>query len=112
MTGYPMAATVSISSWTGKSNEKPDPHSAAGAGHAAVAACQASSANSKLIILCYHEVAEDALSLSDPYAVDVQLLSKQLAWMKGQGYHFVSVDDILADRNGSVPAGKGRAAEL
>ncbi|WP_287877378.1 poly-beta-1,6-N-acetyl-D-glucosamine N-deacetylase PgaB [Aquitalea sp.] len=60
-------------------------------------------ATSKLIILCYHEVAEDALSLSDPYAVDVQLLSKQLAWMKGQGYHFVSVDDILADRNGSRP---------
>jgi len=63
----------------------------------------AASAQSKLIVLCYHEVAENAQSLSDPYAINVKRLAQQLSWMQGQGYHFVSVDQILADRNGGAP---------
>ncbi|TDR76623.1 poly-beta-1,6-N-acetyl-D-glucosamine N-deacetylase PgaB [Paludibacterium purpuratum] len=59
--------------------------------------------NARLIVLCYHEVSEADAGLADPYAVDVKLLAQQLSWMKGQGYHFVSVDQILADRNGGAP---------
>jgi len=57
----------------------------------------------RLIILCYHEVAEDAAMLADPYAVDVKLLAQQLSWMQGHGFHFVSVDQILAARQGGAP---------
>ncbi|MBV8046822.1 MAG: poly-beta-1,6-N-acetyl-D-glucosamine N-deacetylase PgaB [Paludibacterium sp.] len=66
-------------------------------------ASAAGNPNARLIILCYHEVSESDVGLSDPYAVNVKLLAQQLSWMRGQGYHFVSIDQILADRNGGAP---------
>jgi len=54
---------------------------------------------SRLIVLCYHEVVQNTTP-EDPYAVDTEGLVKQLEWMRGRGYQFVSIDDVLADRAG------------
>ncbi|MDN0084716.1 poly-beta-1,6-N-acetyl-D-glucosamine N-deacetylase PgaB [Crenobacter sp. SG2305] len=57
---------------------------------------------SRLIVLCYHEVVQN-VQPDDPYSVDAVGLVKQLEWMRGRGYQFVSVDDVLADRAGTRP---------
>ncbi|MCW3478666.1 poly-beta-1,6-N-acetyl-D-glucosamine N-deacetylase PgaB [Neisseriaceae bacterium JH1-16] len=58
--------------------------------------------DSRLIVLCYHEVEQNAQP-DDPYSIDVEGLVRQLEWMRGRGYRFVSVDDVLADRAGTRP---------
>ncbi|WP_230369808.1 poly-beta-1,6-N-acetyl-D-glucosamine N-deacetylase PgaB [Paludibacterium denitrificans] len=58
--------------------------------------------SSQLVVLAYHEIDQNSPA-SDVNAVDTKAFVKQLEWLKGQGYHFVSVDDILADRAGSKP---------
>ncbi|PXX40142.1 poly-beta-1,6-N-acetyl-D-glucosamine N-deacetylase PgaB [Aquitalea magnusonii] len=60
-------------------------------------------ADSRLIILCYHEVGQPDARSDDPFAVDARSLVRQMAWMRGQGYQFVSVEDVLADRAGKKP---------
>ncbi|MBV8680737.1 MAG: poly-beta-1,6-N-acetyl-D-glucosamine N-deacetylase PgaB [Aquitalea sp.] len=57
-------------------------------------------AASGLIILCYHEVGQQGERSDDPFAVDARSLARQMEWMQAQGYRFVSVDDVLADRAG------------
>jgi len=64
---------------------------------------QVAGGDSRLIILCYHEVGPQGERSADPFAVDARSLVKQLEWMKGQGYQFVSVEDVLADRAGKKP---------
>lgn len=59
--------------------------------------------SSRLIILCYHEVGQPDARSDDPFAVDARSLVRQMAWMRGQGYQFVSVEDVLADRAGKKP---------
>ena len=60
-------------------------------------------ADSRLIILCYHEVGQPDARSDDPFAVDARSLVRQMEWMRGQGYQFVSVEDVLADRAGKKP---------
>lgn len=57
----------------------------------------------KVSILCYHEIDDRADSLIPGYSIKPELLADQLAWLKKQGFHFVSVDDIVADRSGRRP---------
>ena len=54
-------------------------------------------------VLCYHDVAEDVRVNPDPYAVDTAQLVSQFAWMKENGYHVVSLDDLIAARDGRRP---------
>lgn len=54
----------------------------------------------EVTILCYHEISEPQQSLAADYAVSPTLLVRHLDWLKNNGYHFVSMDDILADREG------------
>lgn len=53
-------------------------------------------------VLCYHDVRDDVLEDYDPdeMAVSTQQLIAHFAWLKGHGYHPVSIDDILAARDG------------
>lgn len=53
-------------------------------------------------VLCYHDVRDDVLEDYDPdeMAVSTQRLIAHFAWLKGHGYHPVSIDDILAARDG------------
>ncbi|KMN34164.1 hypothetical protein VI26_14320 [Chromobacterium sp. LK1] len=57
----------------------------------------------QLIILCYHEVGKTDEAASDPFAVDARSLVRQMEWMRGQGYSFVSLQQVLDDRAGGKP---------
>lgn len=59
-----------------------------------------------LTILCYHEIAAREQALSPDYAVAPADFRRQMLWLRRSGYHFVDVDDVLADRAGrrALPA--------
>lgn len=60
-------------------------------------------ADARLTILSYHEIAERQDALVPAYAVTPTNFVRQLDWLKNNGYHFVSVDAVLADRAGKAP---------
>ena len=51
-------------------------------------------------VLCYHDVQEDVRVTPDPYAVDTAQLVAQFAWLKENGFHAISLDDVIAAREG------------
>ncbi len=57
-------------------------------------------------VLCYHDVQEDVRTNPDPHAVATAQLVAQFAWMKDNGYRVVSLDDVIAAREGrrALPA--------
>lgn len=57
----------------------------------------------KLTILSYHEIVERDQALVPEYAVSPTMFLRQMDWLRNRGYHFVSVDDVIADRNGGKP---------
>ncbi len=57
----------------------------------------------RLTILSYHEVAERDDALIPMYTVTPTMFVRQLDWLKNNGYHFVNVDQVLADRAGKKP---------
>jgi biofilm PGA synthesis lipoprotein PgaB len=57
----------------------------------------------KFTILSYHEVADARDALDRSYAVAPTMFVRQLDWLRNHGYHFVSVDDVLADEAGRRP---------
>lgn len=57
----------------------------------------------KLTILSYHEIAEPGQALTPQYAVSPTLFVRQIDWLRNRGYHFVSIDDVLADAAGKKP---------
>lgn len=69
----------------------------------AAPAAASAGAGSTLTVLGYHEVADPAQALVPAYAVTPTSLVRQLDWLRNHGYHFVSVDDVLAARGGGRP---------
>ena len=63
----------------------------------------ASFAASQLQILGYHEIADKDQALIPQYAITPAAFLGQMQWFKNNGYHFVSVSDVLADRAGKKP---------
>jgi len=57
----------------------------------------------KLTILCYHEIDDRASALIPGYSLTPEQFEQQLSWLKESGFHFVSVDDVLADAAGRRP---------
>jgi poly-beta-1,6-N-acetyl-D-glucosamine N-deacetylase len=53
--------------------------------------------------LCYHEARDEVRDYPDPYAVDTAALVRQFAWLRGSGYTPVSLDEIVAARQGGKP---------
>lgn len=51
-------------------------------------------------VLCYHDVQEDVRIIPDPFAVDTAQLVSQFAWLKENGFHVLSLDDVIAAREG------------
>jgi biofilm PGA synthesis lipoprotein PgaB len=64
-----------------------DPYAAAGA----------------FVVLSYHEARDEVRDYPDPYAVDTAALVQQFAWLRGNGYTPVSLDQIVAARAGGKP---------
>ena len=55
----------------------------------------------ELRILCYHDVvATDAQAQAIPYAVSTPRLARHFAWLRSHGYRVVTLDQVLAARNG------------
>lgn len=54
----------------------------------------------KLTILSYHEIADREQALIPDFAVSPTMFVRQIDWLRNNGYHFVSVDDLLADKAG------------
>ena len=50
----------------------------------------------KLTILSYHEIAEKNDALGPQFAVSPTNFVRQMDWLKNNGYHFVSLNDVLA----------------
>ncbi len=73
------------------------------AGLLLAASCMTASAADGFTVLCYHEVRDDVRDYPDPYAVDSAALVRQFAWLRGNGYTPVKLDDILASRQGGRP---------
>jgi biofilm PGA synthesis lipoprotein PgaB len=69
----------------------------------ALASPMAAAAANSFTVLCYHEVRDDVRDYPDPYAVDSAALVRQFAWLRGDGYTPVSLDDIVAARQGGKP---------
>ncbi len=57
----------------------------------------------ELTVISYHEVADPKDALIPQYAVSPTNFVRQMDWLKNQGYHFVSVDQVLAARAGKLP---------
>jgi biofilm PGA synthesis lipoprotein PgaB len=61
------------------------------------------SAADTFTVLCYHEARDEVRDYPDPYAVDTAALVRQFAWLQGNGYTPVSLDDIISARRGGKP---------
>lgn len=59
-----------------------------------------------LAVLCYHEIAEQRDALDPYFAVAPAQLAEHLEWLTRNGYHFVSLQQVIAARTGgrSLPA--------
>ncbi|HVN42817.1 MAG TPA: poly-beta-1,6-N-acetyl-D-glucosamine N-deacetylase PgaB [Steroidobacteraceae bacterium] len=57
----------------------------------------------KVTILCYHEIDDRSTSLIPGYALTPDQFEQQLQWLEQAGYHYVSLDQVLADRAGKAP---------
>ncbi|PIE44649.1 MAG: poly-beta-1,6-N-acetyl-D-glucosamine N-deacetylase PgaB [Gammaproteobacteria bacterium] len=57
------------------------------------------------VALCYHDVRDDVLPLVDPdrFAVSTHELARQFEWLATNGYHPVSIDQIIAASEGGEP---------
>ena len=54
----------------------------------------------ELLVLAYHEIAEPAQAVLPDYAVTPEAFQREIAWLAGHGYHFVSAADVLAASRG------------
>lgn len=68
----------------------------------ALAAALATAADARFMALSYHEVLADH-EPATPTAVRASDLARQFAWLQANGFHPVSVDQILAARAGGSP---------
>jgi biofilm PGA synthesis lipoprotein PgaB len=64
------------------------------------AARASAGAPAELTILSYHEIADDPDALTPSYSVTPTMFLRQMDWLRNHGYRFVSVDDVLASREG------------
>ena len=56
-----------------------------------------------LLVLSYHEITPPKAALVPDYAISPDQFEAQLLWLKANGHHFVSVDQVLAARAGRQP---------
>ena len=57
----------------------------------------------RLTILSYHEIAEGNDALVPAYTVTPTNFVRQMDWLKNNGYHFVGMNEVLADNAGKKP---------
>lgn len=57
----------------------------------------------RLIVLCYHDVREEAPKGGSDYVMEVAELVNQFSWLKENGYTAVTLQQVLAARDGKAP---------
>lgn len=77
---------IGVTSICGMANELPN-------------ACSRDQNDNEFTILSYHEVADKSETLDPSYTVTPAHFNEQIHWLINNGYHFVSIDDILRYRN-------------
>ncbi|MDD5035825.1 MAG: poly-beta-1,6-N-acetyl-D-glucosamine N-deacetylase PgaB [Methylococcaceae bacterium] len=55
------------------------------------------------LVLNYHDIPDDVRSQPDRYSLDAGKLVREFAWLSDQGYHPVSLEQIIAAREGGAP---------
>lgn len=58
----------------------------------------------QLVVLAYHEIAEPGQAVNPGYAIPPAAFQAQLAWLASHGYHFVSVNQVLASGRTRLPS--------
>ena len=59
----------------------------------------ATTAKNSFHVLCYHNVRDNPLDDPEKYTLSTEALAQQFSWLQEQGYHVISVDDLIAARN-------------
>lgn len=67
---------------------------------ASVAGAAAGDPSGELVVLAYHEIERPERAVLPDYAIPPEAFAAQLDWLAAHGYHFVSVDQVLAARRG------------
>jgi len=49
-------------------------------------------------VLCYHDVRDEFRQRPDSYTVETRQLAMQFDWLREQGYHVISLDELIAAR--------------
>jgi biofilm PGA synthesis lipoprotein PgaB len=60
-------------------------------------------AGEELTVLSYHEIANRGDAVVPLYAVTPTDFVRQMDWLRNHGFHFVSISDVLAAREGRTP---------
>jgi biofilm PGA synthesis lipoprotein PgaB len=72
-----------------------------------LAPAASAAADGSLTVLGYHEIADPGRARVPGYAVTPTEFVRQVDWLRNHGYHFVSLDDVLAARAGRRPLPDG-----
>jgi biofilm PGA synthesis lipoprotein PgaB len=54
-------------------------------------------------VLCYHDVRDQLRERPDLYTVETRELTQQFAWLRAQGYHVISIEQVIASRREHRP---------
>ncbi len=69
----------------------------------ATASASSSGIDSELLVLGYHEIIDPKKALDSDYAVAPAMFDQHIRWLKQHGFHFVSVDQVLAAHARQAP---------
>jgi len=54
-------------------------------------------------VLCYHDIRDEFRERPDLYTVETRQLTQQFAWLRAQGYHVISMEQVIASRREHRP---------
>jgi biofilm PGA synthesis lipoprotein PgaB len=54
--------------------------------------------DNSFVVICYHDIQDDLLARPDNYTTETRELALQFEWLRSNGYHVVSLDDVIASR--------------
>jgi len=66
-------------------------------------ACSRDQNVNEFTVLSYHEIANKSETMDSTYAVTPSNFEKQIHWLMDNGFHFVSIDDVLEYRKNEKP---------
>ncbi|ETD72634.1 polysaccharide deacetylase [Pelistega indica] len=65
--------------------------------------CTPDQSPNEVTILSYHEITSEDKAIDTTYAVSPENFAAQMQWLHDNGYHFVSIDDVIAYKMHHTP---------